>query len=920
MQINNILINSQFINRRQNFKGNTANSSQPPNSNDYQPIPLETSKAYLAKQITEGYREIETFDVPYVGKGKLYELSNGHKLAVVPKPGPFVINTCVKAGQNEEPVISHFVEHLIYNFDSQIENETFASFQRRLGLDGNATTSDDHTEYWMKYPFNDKETIDKIIKTQAQILQSPKNFKDGMEKEKNILISESIIRAEQKGNPEENIPRYLIINNLLGLDEKPEPEINEIEKIKNTTLEELESFYKKYYNNNNMVTFIVGEVNPDETAKTFAKYFNKSNDINGAKLTDKKQDFSKLIQETKRFDVTLNSEIDKNTQVGFVGPKNDDINENFLSLALKVYIKDIKDNKNLTYYDINTETIPAKDSIIIFAASFQPEDEGIILENIYKYVTKLAEKQISDEDFEALKIHLKANFTSVNESSYVMSMLGAEKLLYSNKVDFFEYAKLIDNLTKEDLQNFAKKYFDLNKAVVVVAHERPETSLLHKPSFKGNKTSLDTSNIVEYQYPDTNLQLIVDTSPAIAKTSFRLDFVTDEIPNIKSGTLKLLAHMLIDNFDNYQAKYPFISDPELKFRLNKLDLTTTCPPEYTKDLIKIVKDNLLKPNLTQQSLDENREILKEYYKLKYDKNIKTIYEQKYTNYNYVDDLIGKLTPEEYSKILDDITLEDVINLHKHLTTNAQGKAILVMPKDKFIEQKNEIFNIIGSDIPQLKPKRNINITDKVLITPISKTKIIIDVIKDNNASIQQDFQVPQSTDTKENIGIELLKIILGEQRDSRLESEIRHRQGLSYSTGALFNSDDRLGYLSLISDLPLDKKSTKNLQNVLNTFKRNIDDLINNLISNDELERAKTTFKSEIIQLIEYSGGRNELIYVHGIDDTRNLFQIIDKITPNDIKNLAEKFLNKPSIIIIKANKDVIDANKDYLANIGEIV
>lgn len=918
MQINSV-VNYQIMPKQQNFKGSSANSVSSPFSNfqTYSPIPLEASKAYASPQMAEGYKEIQTFDVPYVGKGHLYELANGHKLAIVQKPGPFVINTCVKAGFEDVDTTSHFVEHLVYNSDSQIDNESFASFQRRLGVDGNATTHDDHTNYWMEYPFSDTETIDKIIKAQAQILQSPKDFKTQMEKEKGILISEATMRAADKSNPDEAIPRFLIINNLLGLNEKPLSQDGEIEKIKNTTLEELENFYKKYYNNNNMVTFIVGDINPDDTARTFAKYFTKSNNPNGAKLQQEKQDLSKPIHESKRFDVNLDSEIDKNIQVGFIGPKNEDVKSNFLNLALKVYIKDIKGNKNLTYSDINTETLPAQDSVIIFSAGAKPEDEELVLSNINKYAANLAQKQISDKDIETLKIKLKEGFATFNESAYVIGLLGGEKLLYSNNIDFFEYAKLIDGLTKEDLQAFAQKYFDLEKSVIVVAHKKEEIKHENQPSFTGNKTSLDTSNIVEYQYPDTNLQLIVDTSPAIAKTSFRLDIKSNDVPKAKPGVLQVLTNMLIDNFENYQSKYPYISDPDLEFRINELGLITTCLPEYTKDIIPLVKDNLLNPSLTQQSLDENKKLLKESYKLNYDETMRRVKEQRYYNYNYTDGLINQLSPEEYSTAIDKITLEDIINLHKQIMVNAQGRAILVMPKKDFESQKNEIFDLIDANIPNLQPKQDVNISDKISVNDIARTKIISNVINNNNAYVEQEFQITANGNLKEDLAVKLTSIILGEQSNSRLESEIRGKKGLSYATGATYNSDGRLGYLSLVSNLPLNKDNASNLEKVLEYFRKSTEDLASNPISEEELEMAKTTLKSQIIRDLEYSGGRNDLIFNYGIDNVRNIFQIVDGISPDDIEKISQKFLAKPSIIIIKANKDVLEANKNYLSTFG---
>ncbi len=101
MQINNV-VNLQNIQRQQNFKGSPANSSVENNSPNYQTAPLNVSKAYAAPQITEGYKEIQTFDIPYIGKGKLYELANGHKVILVPKASKTYITTIVGAGTSDE--------------------------------------------------------------------------------------------------------------------------------------------------------------------------------------------------------------------------------------------------------------------------------------------------------------------------------------------------------------------------------------------------------------------------------------------------------------------------------------------------------------------------------------------------------------------------------------------------------------------------------------------------------------------------------------------------------------------------------------------------------------------------------------------------------------------------------------------------
>ncbi len=107
---------------------------------------------------------------------------------------------------------------------------------------------------------------------------------------------------------------------------------------------------------------------------------------------------------------------------------------------------------------------------------------------------------------------------------------------------------------------------------------------------------------------------------------------------------------------------------------------------------------------------------------------------------------------------------------------------------------------------------------------------------------------------------------------------------------------------------------------VVNSIKSNIDKIISEPVSKNELQHAKNQFKSDIITMIEFSSGRNDLLNEYGIEDTKKLFKTIDEITPQDIQNITKTYLTKPAIISINANKDVLDANKSYLSELGEVI
>lgn len=186
MQVNSVA-NSQFVLKKRNFKGSSAGSASVSTPQNYQSVPLETAKAYASPQITEGYREIETFDVPYIGKGKLYELVNGHRLAIIPQKGSsFTINTCVKVGKNEDEVISHFLEHLVCEIDKKIDGQTVSDYLDDIGGIYQATTHAEYTNYIFNAPINNNDDINKLIKIQSQFLQTPDLSLLRIEKEKQL--------------------------------------------------------------------------------------------------------------------------------------------------------------------------------------------------------------------------------------------------------------------------------------------------------------------------------------------------------------------------------------------------------------------------------------------------------------------------------------------------------------------------------------------------------------------------------------------------------------------------------------------------------------------------------------------------------------------------------------------------------------
>ena len=924
MQINSVG-NLQIVQKKQDFKGSSATSSSFSSFPSYQPIPLEASKAYASPQINQGFKEIETFDIPYVGQGKLYELANGHKLAVIPKKGTsFTINTCVKAGKEQEPVVSHFLEHLVCDVNKKIDGQTVSDFLKDIGGTYQATTHAEYTNYIFNAPIDKHEDINKLIKIQSQFLQIPNLSLQRIEKEKQILISEDAVISKDENNSENEEINYLMLNQLLNLNEIPKTknkEINTVEKIKSTNFAQLTEFYNKYYNNNNMVTIIEGDVKPDEIARTFSKYFNNPNKTKVVKESEAaKTDLSKPLKTTKRIDLHPKSNIEKNIQVGFVGPQNYDEKSRFIASALSYYIE----NNDLGYEmtNFNTEDYPASNSILRFSTNADSGENEEQLKELYQKLFDLTQKPISEEDFNALKLKLKDRYSINTESANVLPETIAGDFVDNGKIKFFDDYKYIDSLTKKDLQDFAKKYITFSKALVIVAHNKPKTEekLKVTPSFTGRIKDINTENITEYKYPN-NLQLLIDNSEGITRTTYRVSLTSNDIPNAKPGVAELLKSMLEGDFKDNKLSKTTCLEPDSEIKLNSLDLSISVLPEQTKEAILFVNSKLQSPNLNEASLDISKEGLKAYYKeLAKDKSFANLHQQKYGNYPFRDTLEGISSKEEISKKIDEIKLSDVVDLYNQIITKAQGKAILVVPKTIFDEQKQTILSQIGTGFQILQPKQKINFTDKINIKPIEKNKVLISEAKDNFGGITQNFQIVDNGNLKDNLSIKLLSNILGDGAKGRLLEDIRGKQGLAYTAGAYYDTDGTLGYFNLGSHLSLDKSNPANLKKAMESLKNNIESLVNIPVSDIELQHAKNQFKSDIITWIEFSKGRSGFLKEYGLEDTKKLFKTVDEITPQDIQNIAKNHLTRPSVISIDANKEVLDANKDYLIKLGEII
>jgi len=168
-------------------------------------------------------------------------------------------------------------------------------------------------------------------------------------------------------------------------------------------------------------------------------------------------------------------------------------------------------------------------------------------------------------------------------------------------------------------------------------------------------------------------------------------------------------------------------------------------------------------------------------------------------------------------------------------------------------------------------------------------KVLVHEKKTGQTQVAIGFRGP-SILHEDRFKLELLAIILGGSMSSRMFVEIREKQGLAYSIKTIYDTDTDTG--SLITFCGLDnKKIQQGIKSILNEYKK----VVNKLISEKEVKKAKNYIKGKTVLSLESSDAKanfytRQEILKGEILETKDVFKIIDKITAKELKETAQKY------------------------------
>lgn len=880
------------------------------------------------------YKKIEEINLPFNTKAHLYKLSNGQRIAIIPNEGATVVKTYVNTGSMNEPDnvrgISHYIEHNLFNGSEGLEAGEFFKTTDEMGANTNASTGFAETNYYIKsFLLNDGD-LEKKIKIHASMLESPRFAVEMLEKEKGIVNSEINMITS---NPE-NFGFNRTIKNLFNIKSKSSDLIaGTTENITNLKKEDVVDYFNKNYYPANMVTVISGEVNPDETIKLASKYFTSTKQPQNNRYFEELKPIEKSVRE----DIISDKAVSTFAIIGFKGPENNNFKDRLvLNAFLELLLTSPAITKHTNPLNIqpfaNDEKICSQENsprAIIIAADTNEENSEKFLKILYQQIANRQNIDLTDEEMQIIKKRMMKYLSNNFEHSQSINNLVGQALLEGNTGLIKNYENIINSMTADDIKNIAQKYFDLNKAAIIVIHPEGSDNIKQNYanakaiSFTGRNKAINMDNVKEYTMPSNNVKIVTNNTKT-TNSSFAITFNCDyPIQTPKPATAFILSELLNEG-SILRSKMQFSTDNAKRAIVLDFvagDKVIQAAGEFdAHDLtaaIKSASEVLLNPRFTEKAINNVKNNLKD----ELSRTEKTPYDK--LNKELHHGTISGYSNEEIFNSIDSVTMDDVKALYRSIMSNAKTSVVVSAPFEQNKGLAQELFNEIQS-LPKAKEFRPFHYKK---YEPVKETKVLTDVHNKNQAQIIMAYKFKTNNNLKDTVALELLNNILGGSPSSRLFNDLREQQKLAYSVkselGKVFNTKT----LSLIIGTTTENKETgeisyDNLQKSIEGFKKHVQKLKTEKVTEEELKSAKLAMKNAILSQNESGNDKTETLEYslsseYGLTRENQLLDMIDKITSDDIYNAANYiFKEKPTYSIV-ATENTLKSNKEYLKSLA---
>jgi zinc protease len=216
--------------------------------------------------------EADRFKLPY----EKYKMPNGLQVILHTDHSDPMISYAIMyhVGSSREipgkTGFAHLFEHLLFGGSENVPSGTFDRVIEGVGGNNNGFTSRDVTTYFELFP---KNALEKVLWLESDRM----GFFINSVTRRKLAIQQNVVQNEKRQS-EDNSPYgftdYVISKNLYPEDHPYNWEvIGEMEDLKNASLNDVRTYYEKFYGPNNATLVLAGDFDPDSVKVLINKYF-----------------------------------------------------------------------------------------------------------------------------------------------------------------------------------------------------------------------------------------------------------------------------------------------------------------------------------------------------------------------------------------------------------------------------------------------------------------------------------------------------------------------------------------------------------------------------------------------------------------------------------------------------------------------
>ena len=419
-------------------------------------------------------------------------LDNKMEVVVIPMDndsGVITTDIYYKVGSRNEIMgksgIAHMLEHMSFKETKKYKSGEFDKIVKSHGGVNNASTGFDMTHYYIKTA---SKNLGMTLELFSELMHNLSLKDEEFQKERDVVAEERRWRTD-------NNPLGYLYFRIFNMQYVYHPyhwlPIGFMQDIQSWSIDDIRDFYHRYYQPENAILIVSGDIKPETVYANAEKYFGS---IPNKHVVPK---------------------------VTAVEPKNDGIKRAILhkdnnkvdTLAITYAIPNFEDDDQVALSAISELLSAGKSSRLeknlvndkhlvnmVTAYNMQLKDPGVFLimalcnpgvkaetaeKEILIELERLKKGDVTQEELDKLKITAKADFIYSLESSSSVASLFGEYLSKGNIKPLLEYEEKLDKLTVKEISRVAKKYFDNDHSTTVILKKAEDKN--------DHKTKTDTN-------------------------------------------------------------------------------------------------------------------------------------------------------------------------------------------------------------------------------------------------------------------------------------------------------------------------------------------------------------------------------------------------------------------------------------------